>query len=136
MKNAFHLAIAVSDLEKAKAFYRDLLGAEEGRTDNCSWVDFNFFGHQLSCHLIKELTTAVDYNKVEALSVPIPHFGLIVESGQFEEFKQILEQAQISFILKPQVRFENREEEHQTMFFKDPFGNCLEIKSFTKAKGF
>ncbi|MEC8974793.1 MAG: VOC family protein, partial [Actinomycetota bacterium] len=40
----FHLAIPVNDLEKARKFYKNVLGATEGRSDD-RWVDFNFFGH-------------------------------------------------------------------------------------------
>ena len=46
----FHLAIPVQDLEKARIFYRETIGCEEGRSSD-HWVDFNFFGHQLVIHL-------------------------------------------------------------------------------------
>jgi len=46
----FHLAIRVRDLTEARKFYGQLLGCEEGRSSE-SWVDFNFFGHQLVCHV-------------------------------------------------------------------------------------
>ena len=47
----FHLAIRVSDLPSARAFYGGLLGCPEGRS-SAQWVDFNFFGHQLVCHVV------------------------------------------------------------------------------------
>ncbi len=40
----FHLAIPVSNLEKNRDFYKDILEFEEGRSSD-QWVDFNFFGH-------------------------------------------------------------------------------------------
>ena len=46
----FHLAIPVNNIEKNRAFYRDILGCEEGRSSD-HWVDFDFFGHQLVIHL-------------------------------------------------------------------------------------
>ena len=46
----FHLAIPVGDIEIAKEFYGSKLGFSEGRSDE-HWVDFNFFGHQLVCHI-------------------------------------------------------------------------------------
>ena len=52
MSIPFHLAIGVNDLEEAKQFYGNLLGAKEGRSSDL-WVDFHFFGHQLTCHLIR-----------------------------------------------------------------------------------
>ena len=135
MQTAFHLAIGVNDLQKARAFYKGLLGAEEGRSD-LSWVDFNFFGHQLSCHLVDKTEASVHYNQVDKQSVPIPHFGLIVNNEIFEKLKEHLQKANTDFILKPQTRFKGQPEEQKTMFFKDPFGNCIEIKSFTHSKGF
>ena len=135
MQTAFHLAIGVDNLEKAKAFYVDLLGAKPTRSSN-SWADFNVFGHQLSCHLVDEIESFSCCNQVDGKSVPIPHFGLIVQNDFFENLKKSLEQAKTHFILKPQIRFKDKPEEQKTMFFKDPFGNCIEIKSFTHSKGF
>lgn len=37
----FHLAMPVNDIEKAKHFYKNVLGLTEGRSDT-SWVDFDF----------------------------------------------------------------------------------------------
>ena len=46
MKSLFHLALHVTDLDKARLFYGDVLGCVEGRATS-TWVDFDFFGHQL-----------------------------------------------------------------------------------------
>jgi catechol 2,3-dioxygenase-like lactoylglutathione lyase family enzyme len=46
----FHFAYHVTDLDEARAFYTGALGAVEGRSTD-TWVDFDFFGHQLSLHL-------------------------------------------------------------------------------------
>ena len=80
-ETAFHLALGVSDLQKARDFYTGILGAKEGRSAP-SWVDFNFFGHQLSCHLT-EKKTFIQFNSVDKQSVPIPHFGLIVSLKKY-----------------------------------------------------
>ncbi|MEC8042195.1 MAG: VOC family protein, partial [Pseudomonadota bacterium] len=57
MMSIFHLAYHVDDLDKARAFYGDLLGCTEGRSTE-TWVDFNFFGHQISLHLGPVFATA------------------------------------------------------------------------------
>ena len=49
MIQPFHLAIPVQNIETCKAFYKDVLNCEEGRSTE-DWVDFNFFGHQLVIH--------------------------------------------------------------------------------------
>lgn len=127
----FHLAVPVADLEKAQAFYQDVLGAETGRRSH-RWIDFNFFGHQLTCHLISSEPRPIDKGQVEAKEVPIPHFGPIVAVQVFKELKRKLKKQGVEFLLEPQTRFKNEDFEHLTMFFKDPFGNCIEIKSYTK----
>ena len=129
MTTPFHLAIGVSCLKKAREFYGGLMGAKEGRSDS-KWVDFNFFGHQLTCHLVEKTNNDSYFNSVDSQAVPIPHFGPIVSPEQFEELKTKLEKANTSFILKPQTRFKDLPGEQKTMFFKDPFGHSIEIKSY------
>ena len=122
----FHLAIPVSSIDQAKDFYGDKLGFEQGRSDN-HWVDYNFFGHQLVCHIGDSVTAS---NEVDGKDVPIPHFGIVLEWNQFDIFANNLKEQAIKFIIEPYLRFEGLPGEQKTMFFKDPFGNALEFKSF------
>ena len=71
----FHLAIPVANLEKAKKFYTDLLGCAIGRSSE-TWIDLNFYGHQLVIHL-SNIENNITYNNVDLHSVPVPHFGII-----------------------------------------------------------
>ena len=77
----FHLAIPVTNLEENRIFYRDVLGCQEGRSSD-HWVDFNFFGHQLVIHLDKNVKE-LKINPVDGKSVPIPHFGIVLESPRY-----------------------------------------------------
>ena len=122
----FHLAIPVSCIDLAKDFYGAKLGFEQGRSDD-HWVDYNFFGHQLVCHIGDSVTAS---NEVDGKEVPIPHFGIVLEWEQFDEFSDLLKASGIRFIIEPYLRFEGLPGEQKTMFFKDPFGNALEFKSF------
>ena len=122
----FHLAIPVSSIDQAKDFYGDKLGFEQGRSDD-HWVDYNFFGHQLVCHIGDSVTAS---NEVDGKDVPIPHFGILLEWNQFDIFANNLKEQAIKFIIEPYLRFEGLPGEQKTMFFKDPFGNALEFKSF------
>ena len=123
----FHLAIPVDCLDKARDFYGSKLGFEEGRSDD-HWIDYNFFGHQLVCH-IGELNRS-NNNEVDGKDVPIPHFGIILEWDDFDSFSSKLKTENINFIIEPYLRFSGLPGEQKTMFFKDPFGNALEFKSF------
>ena len=100
----------------------------EGRSDE-HWVDYNFFGHQLVCHIGASNSFT---NKVDGKDVPIPHFGILLEWKEFDSFSNKLKDNGINFIIEPYLRFEGLPGEQKTMFFKDPFGNALEFKSFKK----
>ena len=124
----FHLAIPVNDLEKSRNFYKNILGCQEGRSSN--WVDFNFFGHQLVIHYKEKESDDTKTNPVDGKDVPIPHFGVILEWNDFQNFSKKLIEKKINFIIEPYIRFEGLPGEQATMFFKDPCGNALEFKSF------
>lgn len=128
----FHLAIPVHDLEKARRFYRETLGCEEGRSSD-HWVDFNFFGHQLVIHLKESPENdgaGKGSNPVDGKEVPIPHFGVVLQWDVFQEFSKELQNKNIDFVISPYIRFEGKVGEQATMFFKDPSGNALEFKAF------
>ena len=57
MQSVFHLAYHVTDLDEARAFYGGTLGCAEGRSTD-TWVDFDFFGHQISLHLGQPFATS------------------------------------------------------------------------------
>ena len=123
----FHLAIPVDDLERARKFYGEKLYLEEGRSSD-HWIDYNFFGHQLVVHIGE--VQKVTINDVDDKDVPVPHFGVILEWDIFDELSKRIAAANIKFIIEPYLRFEGEAGEQKTMFFKDPFGNALEFKSF------
>ncbi len=126
--NPFHLAIPVVNLDKAKDFYNGLLGAEIGRSDS-TWIDFNFFGHQLVCHLA-ESNNAQTKNPVDQHDVPVPHFGIVLEWGSFHQLAKDLKNNKVEFIIEPTIRFKGEVGEQATMFLSDPSGNAIEFKSF------
>ena len=129
MAQPFHLAIPVSNLEKNRTFYRDVLGCSEGRSSD-HWVDFDFFGHQLVIHY-KESKKEKEYsNPVDGHDVPVPHFGVVLGWQQWLDFSERLKQHKIKFVIEPYIRFEGQVGEQATLFFKDPSGNALEFKAF------
>lgn len=128
MQSFFHLAFNVRDLALTRRFYGEVLGCAEGRSSD-TWVDFDFFGHQLSMHLGEPFKTACTGHVGEHL-VPMPHFGLVLALPDWQALARRLQAAKIAFVLPPQVRFEGEPGEQWTMFFCDPFGNPIEIKGF------
>ncbi len=133
MKSLFHFAFNVTDLNAARRFYGDVLGCTEGRS-TATWVDFDFFGHQISLHLGIPFATQKT-GHVGDLLVPMPHFGLVLGLDDWQAMAGRLQAADTAFVLPPQLRFEGEPGEQWTMFFLDPFGNPLEIKGFRSLEG-
>lgn len=128
----FHLAFAVRDIQETREFYTQILKCKEGRfTDE--WLDLNFYGHQVVCHLDKSLGKEGRIkhmiNPVDEHPVPIPHFGVVLPMPEWQELAKHLE-GKVEFAIQPYVRFAGEVGEQATMFFYDPSGNALEIKGF------
>ena len=127
--NVFHLAYTVTDLDSARRFYGELLGCQEGRSTD-TWVDFNFFGNQLSLHVGEVVKRSKANSEVDNISVPMPHFGCVLEWNSFHDLADKLKSAGIQFIIEPNVRFKDLPGEQMTMFFEDYSGNAIELKAY------
>lgn len=128
MRSLFHLAYHVHDLDAARRFYGGVLGCREGRSTD-TWVDFDFFGHQISLHLGEPFATT-NTGHVGQHLVPMPHLGVVLELPDWQALAERLRASGTSFVLEPQVRFEGEPGEQWTMFFRDPSGNPIEVKGF------
>ena len=129
MKTPFHLAFPVKNISSTKKFYRDVLGCKIGREDK-KWVDFNFFGHQLSAHLRPDELKNTKKNAVDGKNVPVRHFGAILDWEDWHTLSAKLKKTNTEFVIEPYIRFKGEVGEQATMFFLDPSGNALEFKSF------
>jgi extradiol dioxygenase family protein len=125
----FHLAFPVKDLAETRAFYVDLLGCREGRSAP-DWVDFDFFGHQISAHWMPAACRAAEAHEVDGDDVPVRHFGLVLEWRDWQILAERLENRSVEFLIAPHVRFRGEIGEQATMFLADPSGNALEFKAF------
>ena len=97
MQSVFHLAYHVTDLDAARAFYGGVLGCAEGRSTD-TWVDFDFFGHQISLHLGQPFATS-DTGKVGDHMVPMPHLGVVMKQADWQELADRLVAAGVEFVL-------------------------------------
>lgn len=129
MTSPFHLAFPVKDLEATRKFYQELIGCKIGRTSD-RWIDFDFFGNQVTAHLKPEELQKAATNEVDGEKVPVRHFGAILEWQQWHDMVDRLREKNIHFVIEPYVRFKGQPGEQATMFFYDPSGNALEFKSF------
>ena len=126
----FHLALPSYDLQKTRDFYTKIIGVREMRSA-FHWVDFDFFGHQLSFHLVREKERSVESTVIDGDQVPARHFGVIMPEAQWNELQERLRQLNQSFIIGPRIRFQGQEGEQGTMFIMDPSANYLEFKYFS-----
>ncbi len=128
MQSLFHFAFHVHDLAAARGFYCDVLGCVEGRSTD-TWLDIDFFGHQLSLHLGEPFAVS-NTGKVGDHWVPMPHFGVVLSMPDWLALKERLMERDLDFVLEPTLRFVGTPGEQATMFFLDPSGNPIEIKGF------
>ncbi|MHA3916473.1 VOC family protein [Halovulum sp. GXIMD14793] len=131
MRGIFHLAYHVDDLNVARDFYGRVLGCAEGRSTE-SWVDFDFFGHQISLHLGQPFATSRT-GKVGDHMVPMPHLGIVLALDDWQALAKRLQAEGTDFVIPPGIRFEGQPGEQWTMFFHDPAGNPIEVKGFANA---
>ena len=125
----FHLAFPVHDLNLCRAFYGDLIGCKEGRSA-ARWIDFDFFGHQISAHLRDPVAEHLATNQVDGDHVPTRHFGAILPWSQWEHLADRFRTQAWPFRIPPKIRFAGQPGEQGTFFVDDPSGNCLEFKTF------
>ena len=130
MKAPFHLAFPVKSLGVTKMFYHEVLGCEIGRS--CEhWMDFDFFGNQISAHVSNNSITELATSMVDDIEVPMRHFGVILSLDDWKKLAEKLKVAGIEFVMEPQIRYKGMTGEQHIMFLYDPSGNALEFKAFT-----
>ena len=125
----FHLALPVTELHSAEAFYCGLLGFGKGRTAT-RWIDLNFYGHQVTLHLVDAGDANAQANPVDGDAVPARHFGVVLDMPDWRSLATRLEEAGCEFLIPPRIRFAGEAGEQATLFIVDPSGNALEFKSF------
>ena len=125
----FHVALPVHDLAAAEAFYCGFLLCSKGRTAS-RWIDLNFFGHQVTLHLVDESEVPAATNPVDGDAVPASHFGIVLNMDDWQALADRLQRAKQAFLIEPRVRFKGEAGEQATLFIRDPSNNAIEFKSF------
>ena len=125
----FHLAFPVCEIEATRTFYSEVLECVVGRESE-RWIDFNFFGHQITAHVGEGNETAPTRNRVDNKAVPARHFGVILEWDDWDRLVSRLRRFEVPFYIAPYTRFEGEVGEQRTFFVQDPSQNFLEFKCF------
>lgn len=128
----FHFSFAVSDLDRARKFYGEILQCPEGRKLK-GRVDYNFFGHHIVAHLAPEDVVGDKGRKIGgALSTPLRHFGVVMTLDDFQKTAQRAEQLGATWINKPSVTQKGTVREQMLMTLNDDCGNAIEFKGLAK----
>lgn len=120
MRPIFHLSLPVRDLADAVAFYREVLGAEVGRS-NPACVDVLVFGAQV--------TLQHDPAQVPTMMPRTRHFGATIAWPAWEEAARRLT-GQEYLVEGPQVSYPGEPKEQAKLMVKDPSGNLIELKAY------
>ena len=132
LKQIFHLSLSALNLEHIRNFYELNFACQVRRiTKSGKGLHINFFGHQLT---FVEVTPEKHWKigDQNEHGSPLVHFGVALPYYVWSNLKERLERNQVDFCVKPHLKFKGENHEHYVMFVKDPSGNAIEIKSFTK----
>ncbi len=122
MAPAFHLSLSVSDLERTRRFYVDVLDARVGRTTD-RWVDLWLFGAQVTAYERPAAVVPSPYRDAQ-------HFGATLDWDAWQDLAGRLTAAPVDFRLRPTL-----DEARGTakMMLADPDGYLIEVKAYADA---
>lgn len=132
VKQVFHLSLSALNIEDIRKFYELNFACQVRRiTKSKKGIHIDFFGHQLT---FVEVTPDKhrQIREQNEHGSPLIHFGAALPYHLWINLKERLERNKVDFCIKPHLKFEGENHEHHVMFVKDPSGNAIEIKSFTK----
>jgi len=130
MGTKFHLALPCLNINTTRAFYRELLDAQIGRS-SVKWIDVNFYDHQVTFTESGPFNFESRSYSLHGQVLPSFHFGVILNDQEWNKVLQLLKSKGIKIVSK--VTFlKDKTGEHQSFFVKDPNGYTVEFKCFSK----
>jgi hypothetical protein len=118
----FHLSIPVSELEAAKRFYIEVLGAQPGNVKN-DYVNVLLWGHQVTLQLGPDEVLPLERQGKR-------HFGVILPWPEWEREAARLKSLGVNFLASPEVLRTGTPEEQAKFFLQDPSHNIIEVKTY------
>ena len=128
MSKPFHLAVPAGNLSDSVQFYEKILGCKLGNREEGKWIDVDFWGNELTLHKT-DMKLPSERHDVDMGTVPVPHFGVLLDRQVFEKIKANIKINKIDYLDEPYTRFDGKAEQQETFFIKDPHGNVLELKT-------
>lgn len=117
-----HLSFPVLNLQEAKEFYIDILGARSGR-ENEEWLDILIWGHQITLQLLPD--QVLHRNKQGKR-----HLGVILPREEFDQLVENIKVKRKGLFYDPQVFYQGTDDEQAKFYLRDPSFNVIEVKSY------
>ena len=127
LQGKFHIAFATTDLKRIKAFYGGLLGCPEGRSAK-NWVDYNFFGHQLTIQEVARMERVQRVYNPKS-HVPGEHWGIVLDMDDWKKLRDKFKKVGVTFFIEPYTVMEGEVGEQKSLFIEDPDGHPIEFKA-------
>lgn len=121
-RHIFHLSIPVADVELARTFYSEVLGATIGRVAD-DWLDVLLWGHQIT---LQKRPSEVLPPEAQGKR----HFGVVLPWPEWERLADRLRAAGVSFLEPPAVTLRGTPQEQAKLYLADPGNNVIEIKAY------
>ena len=121
-RHIFHLSFPVADLELARDFYVDVLGASVGRT-NPGWLDILLWGHQITLQLRPAEVLPPQQQGTR-------HFGVVLPWDEWEREAARVRSAGATFIAEPKILYTGTAQEQAKFHLADPSHNVIEVKAY------
>jgi uncharacterized protein len=118
----FHLSIPVSELEPARRFYLEVLGARPGLVKE-DYVNVLLWGHQITLQKGPDEVMPLERQGKR-------HFGVILPWKEWESEAARLESMGAAFLSGPEVLRKGTPEEQAKFFLEDPSHNIIEVKTY------
>src|SRR6266511_4427689 len=122
MDPILHLSLPVSDLDRAREFYVDVLGCPLGRVRD-GWLDVWFYGLQLTLQDDPAHVLAPDAQGVR-------HFGVTLPPEALEALLERVRKADVDWVHRVRIDYEGSPQEQTKAKIRDVDGNVIELKSY------
>ena len=132
MKTKFHISLPCKDIEATRSFYRDALGAKEGRSAS-NWVDVDLYGHQMTFTRGKKFNFEYPHYNFEGHVLPSFHFGVILPEQDWMQLFHTLKDKHVER-MNEGTFLHDKNGEHKSFFVRDPDDYTIEFKCFKDSK--
>lgn len=118
----FHLSFPVADLDAARAFYVNVLGAAVGRVRD-QWTDMLLWGHQITLQLDPDAVT-------DLAGQGKRHFGVVMPWADWQRLASSLPELAGAHLLKPPTVSGEGDSAQAKLLLRDPSNNVIELKAY------